>query len=72
MGHSIVGVDVSKIAIKEFFTDQNLPYTEEPVPAIPGAKAFKVLYSNPYSNTFVVQNLKLKKSVVEIFVYQTK
>ncbi|MGH0137791.1 UNVERIFIED_CONTAM: hypothetical protein FKN15_034888 [Acipenser sinensis] len=41
MGHTIVGVDVSEIAIKEFFTDQNLPYTEEPVPAIPGAKAFK-------------------------------
>ncbi|XP_041104438.1 probable thiopurine S-methyltransferase isoform X2 [Polyodon spathula] len=41
MGHTIVGVDVSEIAIKEFFTDQNLPYTEEPVPAIAGAKAFK-------------------------------
>lgn len=42
MGHSVVGVEISEKAIKEFFEDSNLTYVEEPVPAIPGAKVFKV------------------------------
>lgn len=42
MGHSVVGVEVSDKAIKEFFEDSNMTYVEEPVPAIPGAKVFKV------------------------------
>lgn len=42
MGHSVVGVDVSEQALKEFFADQNLPYCEEPVPGISGAKKLQV------------------------------
>ncbi|XP_006011442.1 probable thiopurine S-methyltransferase isoform X2 [Latimeria chalumnae] len=41
MGHTIVGVEVSEIAIEEFFTEQNLSYSKEPVPGIPGAQVFK-------------------------------
>ncbi|XP_054447820.1 thiopurine S-methyltransferase [Pteronotus mesoamericanus] len=40
-GHSVVGVEISEIGIREFFTEQNLSYTEEPIMAIPGAKVFK-------------------------------
>ncbi|XP_015263273.1 PREDICTED: thiopurine S-methyltransferase [Gekko japonicus] len=41
MGHHIVGVEISETALKEFFTDQNLSYSEETVPGIPGAKLMK-------------------------------
>ncbi|KAF6111999.1 thiopurine S-methyltransferase [Phyllostomus discolor] len=40
-GHSVVGVEISELGIREFFTEQNLSYTEEPIVAIPGAKVFK-------------------------------
>ncbi|XP_004473221.1 thiopurine S-methyltransferase [Dasypus novemcinctus] len=40
-GHSVVGVEISELGIKEFFTEQNLSYSEEPISEIPGAKAFK-------------------------------
>ncbi|XP_004693363.1 PREDICTED: thiopurine S-methyltransferase [Condylura cristata] len=40
-GHSVVGVEISELAIQEFFTEQNLSYSEEPVVEIPGAKLFK-------------------------------
>lgn len=42
LGHSIVGVDISEQALKEFFADQGLPYCEEPVPGIAGAKKLQV------------------------------
>lgn len=42
MGHSVVGVDVSEQALKEFFADQGLLYCEEPVPGISGAKKLQV------------------------------
>ena len=42
MGHSVVGVEISEKAIKNFFEENNLTYSEEPVPAIPGAKVYKV------------------------------
>ncbi|XP_077209166.1 thiopurine S-methyltransferase [Paroedura picta] len=41
MGHHIVGVEISETALKEFFTEQNLSYSEETVPEIPGAKLMK-------------------------------
>uniref|UniRef100_A0A667WZE3 thiopurine S-methyltransferase n=1 Tax=Myripristis murdjan TaxID=586833 RepID=A0A667WZE3_9TELE len=41
MGHSVVGVEVAEKAIREFFQESNLTYSEEPVPAIPGAKLYK-------------------------------
>ncbi|XP_006861076.1 PREDICTED: thiopurine S-methyltransferase [Chrysochloris asiatica] len=41
LGHSVVGVEISELGIREFFTDQNLSYSEEPVTEIPGAKVFK-------------------------------
>lgn len=40
-GHSVVGVEISELAIREFFTEQNLSYSEEPIMEIPGAKVFK-------------------------------
>lgn len=42
MGHNIIGVDVAEIGLKEFFEEQNVPYVEESVAEIPGAKVFKV------------------------------
>lgn len=42
MGHSVVGVEISEKAIKQFFEENNMTYSEEPVPAIPGAKVYKV------------------------------
>lgn len=42
MGHSVVGVEISEKAIKQFFEENNLTYSEEPVPSIPGAKVYKV------------------------------
>lgn len=42
MGHSVVGVEISEKAIKQFFAENNLTYSEEPVPAIPAAKVYKV------------------------------
>ncbi|KAM9340132.1 putative thiopurine S-methyltransferase [Symphorus nematophorus] len=41
MGHSVVGVEISEMAIKAFFEESNMTYSEEPVPAIPGAKVYK-------------------------------
>ncbi|XP_030045952.1 thiopurine S-methyltransferase isoform X2 [Microcaecilia unicolor] len=46
MGHSITGVDVSEIGLKDFFTEQNISYVEEQVSDIPGAKVFKSLSGN--------------------------
>lgn len=43
MGHSVVGVEISEKAIKQFFEENNMTYNEEPVPAIPGVKVFKVV-----------------------------
>lgn len=42
MGHSVVGVEISKKAIKQFFEENNLSYIEAPVPSIPGTKVYKV------------------------------
>lgn len=42
MGHSVIGVEVSEQALKEFFADHNLPYCEEPIPEIPGGKLLQV------------------------------
>ncbi|XP_074843702.1 thiopurine S-methyltransferase isoform X2 [Carettochelys insculpta] len=41
MGHSVIGVEFSECALKEFFAEQNLSYSEEPIPGISGAKVFK-------------------------------
>ncbi|XP_018415133.1 PREDICTED: thiopurine S-methyltransferase isoform X2 [Nanorana parkeri] len=46
MGHNIVGVDVAELGLKEFFEEQNVPYVEEEVPEIPGAKVFKSISGN--------------------------
>lgn len=40
-GHTVVGVEISELGIREFFTEQNLSYSEEPIMEIPGAKVFK-------------------------------
>ncbi|XP_026202389.1 probable thiopurine S-methyltransferase [Anabas testudineus] len=41
MGHSVVGVEISEKAIEQFFEENNLTYSEEPVPSIPSAKVYK-------------------------------
>ncbi|XP_062952873.1 thiopurine S-methyltransferase isoform X4 [Cynocephalus volans] len=41
LGHSVVGVEISELGIREFFMEQNLSYSEEPITGIPGAKVFK-------------------------------
>ncbi|XP_076999565.1 thiopurine S-methyltransferase [Tamandua tetradactyla] len=40
-GNSVVGVEISEIGIREFFTEQNLSYSVEPIAEIPGTKVFK-------------------------------
>ncbi|XP_039722412.1 thiopurine S-methyltransferase isoform X1 [Pteropus medius] len=45
-GHSVVGVEISELGIREFFTEQNLSYSEEPIMEIPGAKVFKSSLGN--------------------------
>ncbi|XP_030337004.1 thiopurine S-methyltransferase isoform X3 [Strigops habroptila] len=46
MGHSVVGVEVSEQALKEFFAEHSLPYCEEPVPEISGAKKLQSTSGN--------------------------
>ncbi|KFQ76291.1 Thiopurine S-methyltransferase, partial [Phoenicopterus ruber ruber] len=46
MGHSVVGVDVSEKALKAFYAEQNLPYREEQVPGISGAKKLQSTSGN--------------------------
>lgn len=48
-GHSVVGVEISKLGIREFFMEQNLSYSEEPIMEIPGAKIFKFWAHNQKS-----------------------
>nr|XP_028593447.1 thiopurine S-methyltransferase isoform X3 [Podarcis muralis] len=36
MGHQVVGVEISESALKDFFTEQKLSFSEEPIPGIPG------------------------------------
>lgn len=43
MGHSVVGVEIAEKAIKQFFEESNMTYSEETVSALPGAKVYKVL-----------------------------
>lgn len=52
-GHSVVGVEISELGIREFFMEQNLTYLEEPIEEIPGAKVFK-------AHHFMYQMMKLK------------
>ncbi|XP_048407734.1 probable thiopurine S-methyltransferase [Stegostoma tigrinum] len=40
-GHVVVGVEVSEIAVKEFFAEQNLSYTQKSVEGIAGAEVFQ-------------------------------
>ncbi|XP_043764380.1 thiopurine S-methyltransferase isoform X2 [Cervus elaphus] len=40
-GHSVVGVEISELGIREFFMEQNLSYSEQQIMEIPGAKIFK-------------------------------
>ncbi|XP_030003851.1 probable thiopurine S-methyltransferase [Sphaeramia orbicularis] len=51
MGHSVVGVELAEKAIQQFFEENNMTYSEEPVPSIPGAK----VYRNPERNISLYQ-----------------
>ncbi|XP_010000597.1 PREDICTED: thiopurine S-methyltransferase [Chaetura pelagica] len=46
MGHSVVGVEVSEQALREFFAEHGLQYREEPVPEISGAKKWQSASGN--------------------------
>ncbi|XP_014796423.1 PREDICTED: thiopurine S-methyltransferase-like [Calidris pugnax] len=46
MGHSVVGVEISEQALKEFFGEHGLSYSEEPVPEISGAKLLQSTSGN--------------------------
>jgi len=41
LGHAVVGVEISERAIRQFYEENNMTYTEEPVAAVPGAKVYK-------------------------------
>ncbi|XP_020842484.1 thiopurine S-methyltransferase isoform X2 [Phascolarctos cinereus] len=41
LGYSVVGVEISELGIREFFTEHNLSYLEESIAGISGAKVFK-------------------------------
>ncbi|XP_013889126.1 probable thiopurine S-methyltransferase isoform X2 [Austrofundulus limnaeus] len=45
-GHAVVGVEISEKAVRQFFTENNMAFIEEPIPSIPGAKLFKNLEKN--------------------------
>ncbi|CAK6965792.1 probable thiopurine S-methyltransferase isoform X2 [Scomber scombrus] len=46
MGHSVVGVEIAEKAIQQFFEENNMTYSVEAVPAIPGAKVYKSTEKN--------------------------
>uniref|UniRef100_A0A3P9J4U4 thiopurine S-methyltransferase n=1 Tax=Oryzias latipes TaxID=8090 RepID=A0A3P9J4U4_ORYLA len=50
-GHSVVGVEISEKGIQQFFEENNMTFSEEPVPEIPGAKVFR----NPEKNISLYQ-----------------
>ncbi|XP_041867491.1 probable thiopurine S-methyltransferase isoform X2 [Melanotaenia boesemani] len=41
LGHFVVGVEISEKAIRQFFEENNMMYSEELGPSIPGGKVFK-------------------------------
>ncbi|XP_054910972.1 probable thiopurine S-methyltransferase isoform X2 [Poeciliopsis prolifica] len=41
LGHSVVGVEISETAIRQFFQENNMTFSEQDVPAVPGAKVFQ-------------------------------
>ncbi|XP_055013318.1 probable thiopurine S-methyltransferase isoform X2 [Boleophthalmus pectinirostris] len=41
LGHTVVGVELTEKAIRQFFEESEMSYTEENVPTIPGAKVFR-------------------------------
>ncbi|KAM6959465.1 putative thiopurine S-methyltransferase [Aplochiton taeniatus] len=45
-GHSVVGVEISEKAIKQFFDENNMTYSESAVPALPGAKVYRSTEGN--------------------------
>uniref|UniRef100_A0A2I3GJQ8 Thiopurine S-methyltransferase n=1 Tax=Nomascus leucogenys TaxID=61853 RepID=A0A2I3GJQ8_NOMLE len=45
-GHSVVGVEISELGIREFFTEQNLSYSEEPITKMPETKVVKSSLGN--------------------------
>ena len=42
MGHTIVGIELSDKALREFFQEQNVEYDVTPVENVPDAELFKV------------------------------
>lgn len=60
-GHSVVGVEISEKGIKQFFEENNLTYSEAPVPSIPGAKVYKV--HDHLIWIFIYLNTQLEESV---------
>uniref|UniRef100_A0A3P8TNB9 thiopurine S-methyltransferase n=1 Tax=Amphiprion percula TaxID=161767 RepID=A0A3P8TNB9_AMPPE len=40
-GHSVVGVEICEKAVRQFFEENNMTYSEEAAGGVPGAKVFK-------------------------------
>ncbi|XP_051526508.1 probable thiopurine S-methyltransferase [Myxocyprinus asiaticus] len=71
MGHMVVGVEISEKLIKQFFEDQLLAYNEEPEPAIPGVKVFKVFGCLPLAPTVDTnQRIPLSSADGKTSIYQ--
>ncbi|NWY01150.1 TPMT methyltransferase, partial [Nothoprocta ornata] len=46
LGHRVVGAEISERALREFFSEQGLPYREEAVPGVPGARLLQSTCGN--------------------------
>uniref|UniRef100_A0A8C6ZYA3 thiopurine S-methyltransferase n=1 Tax=Nothoprocta perdicaria TaxID=30464 RepID=A0A8C6ZYA3_NOTPE len=46
LGHRVVGAEISERALREFFSKQGLPYREEAVPGVPGARLLQSTCGN--------------------------
>lgn len=62
MGHSVVGVEISEKAIREFFEESELTYSEEPVAGVMEAKVFKV-----GGNEEPAENISKRSFVLTLF-----
>ena len=59
-GHTVIGVEVAQKAVVEFFEEQKVPFTSQPVPAVDGM-LFQVLScekkKNPACNPNICPSL---------------
>lgn len=61
LGNEVVGVEVSEIAVKDFFKEHNIDYTSEDVPAVKG----KLFRSNDHKH-------KIKLYCCDLFLFSSE